>query len=83
MYAIAPPTKEPIAAAVTIGNARFLSATIAGVMNTSGGIKRNIDSHIVMKNTTHAYQGEADFSKILFINFMCVILGLFKMFFNR
>jgi hypothetical protein len=65
IYAIAPPTIEPIVAAKVIGNARFLSATIAGVIKTSGGIKRNIDSHTVIKNTTHAYQGFAEFSKIL------------------
>ena len=52
-YAIAPPTREPSAADTVIGNARFFDATIAGVMNTSGGINKNIDSHMVKKNTIH------------------------------
>ena len=60
MYAIAPPIIEPIDVAIVIGNARFLSETIAGVMNTSGGIKRNIDSNIVITKTTHAYHGFAE-----------------------
>ena len=69
-----PPIIEPNAAANTIGRARFLSATIAGVMNTSGGIKRNTDSHTVIKNTTHEYQGLDDLSKILLMIFIKFIL---------
>ena len=73
---------EPIAAANTIGRARFLSATIAGVINTSGGIKRKTDSHTVIKNTTHAYQGCEDLSKILLMIFMKVILYDLNFMFN-
>ena len=61
IYAIAPPTSEPNAAATVIGRARFFDATIAGVMNTSGGTNKNMDSHIVKKNTIHEYDGLADF----------------------
>ena len=53
MYAIAPPTIEPRLAAIVIGNARFLFAIIGGVINTSGGMNKNIDSKTVIKNTTH------------------------------
>ena len=52
-YAIAPPTIDPRDAATVMGRARFLFAMIGGVMNTSGGTNRNIDSHIVKKNTNH------------------------------
>lgn len=69
-YVIRPPTIDPNAAANTIGRARFLSEIIAGVIKTSGGINKNIDSHIVIKNTTHEYQGREDLSKILFIIFI-------------
>ena len=54
-YAIAPPTIEPNVAAKNTGNARFLFATIGGVINTSGGIKRNIDSNTVIMKTIHVY----------------------------
>lgn len=54
-YAIMPPTIDPNVAAKTTGNARFLFAIIGGVIKTSGGIKRNIDSHTVIKNTNQVY----------------------------
>lgn len=73
---------EPSAAAKVIETARFLLAMIAGVMNTSGGINKNMDSHTVIKNTTQAYQGFADLSKILFINFTDVIIKYFELMFN-
>lgn len=53
IYAIAPPTIDPRDAAIVIGSARFLFAIIGGVMNTSGGTNKNIDSHMVRKNTNH------------------------------
>ena len=53
IYAIAPPTIDPRDAAIVIGRARFLFAIIGGVMNTSGGTNKNIDSHMVRKNTNH------------------------------
>ena len=53
MYAIAPPTIDPNDAATVIGTARRLFAIIGGVINTSGGINKNIDSHTVRKNTIH------------------------------
>lgn len=56
-YANMPPTNEPTAAATVIGNARRRSAIMAGVIKTSGGMKRNVDSQIVIKNTTHVYMG--------------------------
>lgn len=55
MYDIAPPMIEPNIAAIVIGNARRRFAIIAGVIKTSGGIKRNIDSQIVIINTIHQY----------------------------
>ncbi len=61
MYANAPPTNEPNDAATVIGNARFLDATMAGVIKTSGGTNKNIDSQIVKKNTIHEYVGLSDF----------------------
>ena len=54
-YAIMPPTIEPNVAANTTGTARFLFAIIGGVIKTSGGIKRNIDSQTVIKKTSHVY----------------------------
>ena len=60
MYAIAPPTNEPNAAATVIGRARFLDATIAGVIKTSGGMNKNMDSQIVKKNTIHEYDFFSD-----------------------
>ena len=53
MYANAPPIIEPNDAATVIGMARFLFAMIGGVIKTSGGINKNIDSHMVSKNTIH------------------------------
>jgi len=82
-YAIAPPTIEPSAAAKTIGLARFLSATIAGVMKTSGGIKRNTDSQIVIKKTIQAYHGLEDLSKILCMIFIGAIIYDLLFLFNR
>ena len=70
IYAIAPPTNDPNAAAIVTGSARFLFATIAGVIKTSGGMNKNIDSNTVITNTTQAYQGSADLSKTLFIIFI-------------
>lgn len=51
IYAIAPPTIEPIDADKTVGMVRFLFAIIGGVMKTSGGINKNMDSQTVIKNT--------------------------------
>ena len=70
IYANAPPTIEPKLAAMVIGNARRLFAIIGGVIKTSGGINRNIDSHIVNKNTTHEYARDSDFCSINSENFM-------------
>lgn len=53
IYAMAPPTSEPNAAAMVIGRARFLFAIMGGVMKTSGGINKKMDSQIVSKNTSH------------------------------
>jgi hypothetical protein len=69
-YVIAPPINDPNAAEIVTGRARFLSATIGGVMNASGGINKNIDSQTVRKNTTQTNAGCADFFKILSINFI-------------
>lgn len=76
IYAIAPPTIEPNEAATVIGNARFLFAIIGGVIKTSGGINRNIDSHIVNKNTIHEYARDSDFFNINSENFIIFPLGL-------
>lgn len=51
IYAKMPPTIEPNDAAIVIGRARFLLAMIGGVINTSGGINKNIDSQTVNINT--------------------------------
>lgn len=69
-YANAPPTIEPNAAATVMGRARFLFAMMGGVIKTSGGTNRNIDSHIVRKNTIHAYAGLSDFFNIYSANFI-------------
>ena len=69
-YAIAPPTSDPSDAAIVIGNARFFDATMAGVIKTSGGINKNIDSQIVRKNTIHEYAGLSDFFNICSISFI-------------
>ena len=53
IYANMPPTIEPNDAAIVIGTARFLFAIMGGVIKTSGGMKRNIDSHTVKINTIH------------------------------
>lgn len=71
IYAIAPPTIDPNDAAIVIGTARFLFAIIGGVINTSGGINRNIDSHIVRINTIHEYVRDSDLLSIYSANFMC------------
>ena len=52
-YAIMPPTIDPNVAAKTTGTARRLFAIIGGVIKTSGGINKNIDSQTVIKNTNH------------------------------
>ena len=70
MYANAPPTIEPNAAATVIGRARFLFAMMGGVMKTSGGMNRNIDSHIVSKNTTHEKARDSDFFSMYSENFI-------------
>ena len=54
-YAIAPPIIEPNVAANTVGIARRLFAIIGGVIKTSGGINRNIDSKTVIMKTIHVY----------------------------
>lgn len=61
MYVIVVPISDPNAAAMTTGTARFLSATMGGVIKTSGGTNRNIDSHIVRKHTIQTIDGCADF----------------------
>lgn len=70
-YASAPPTSDPSAAATVIGRARFLDATIAGVIKTSGGMNKNMDSQMVRKNTIHEYAGLSDFFNICSTSFMC------------
>ncbi len=72
IYAIAPPTIEPMDAAIVMGRARCLFAMMGGVMNTSGGINKNMDSHIVMKNTSHEYPRDSDFCSINSENFIFV-----------
>ena len=54
-YAIIPPTIDPSDAAKTTGTARFLFAIMGGVIKTSGGINKNIDSHTVRMKTAHVY----------------------------
>ena len=71
MYANAPPTIEPSDAAIVMGKARFLFAIIGGVIKTSGGINKNIDSQMVRKNTIHEYQRDSDLFNIYSENFMC------------
>ena len=53
IYANIPPTIDPNDAAIVIGRARRLFAIIGGVINTSGGINKNIDSQMVKINTIH------------------------------
>lgn len=72
IYAIAPPTSDPRLAATVIGNARFLFAIIGGVIKISGGINKNIDSHIVNKNTIHEYARDSDFFNMYSENFMSI-----------
>ncbi len=69
-YAIAPPTMEPRLAAMVMGTARFLFAMIGGVMKTSGGMNKNMDSHMVKKKTSHEYPRDSDFCKINSENFI-------------
>lgn len=71
MYAIAPPTMEPNAAAIVIGTARFLFAIIGGVINTSGGINKNIDSQTVKINTIQEYARLSDLLSMYSANFIC------------
>lgn len=80
IYAIAPPTIEPNAAANVMGRARFLFAIIGGVIKTSGGTNRNMDSQIVRKNTIHAYAGLSDFLRIYSANFIVFPRDLSKIF---
>ena len=54
-YAIIPPTIDPSDAAKTTGTARRLFAMIGGVIKTSGGMNKNIDSHTVRMKTAHVY----------------------------
>ena len=70
IYAIAPPTNEPNDAAMVIGMARRLFAMIGGVIKTSGGINKNIDSHMVNKNTIHEYARVSDLLRIYSENFI-------------
>ena len=77
IYAIAPPTTEPKAAAVTVGIARFLFAIIGGVIKTSGGTNKNTDSHTVIKNTNHEYMRVSDFFNINSLNFIQTLLTLY------
>ncbi len=70
IYAMAPPTIDPSDAATVIGRARRLFAIIGGVMKTSGGINKNIDSHMVRKNTNHEYPRDSDFFNINSENFI-------------
>ena len=72
IYAIAPPTIDPRLAATVIGNARFLFAIIGGVINTSGGINKNIDSHTVNKNTIHEYPRDSDLFNMYSENFISI-----------
>jgi len=60
-YEIAPPTIDPIDAAVAIGTARRRLAMMGGAIKTSGGTNKNIDSHTVNIKTIHAYAGCSDF----------------------
>lgn len=80
IYAIAPPTIEPNAAATVMGRARFLFAIIGGVIKTSGGTNKNIDSQIVSKNTIHVYMGLSDFFRIYSANFIDSFLLLNKIY---
>ena len=57
IYAIIPPTNDPKDVTMTTGNAFFLFATIVGVINTSGGRNKNIDSQTVSQNITHKAAG--------------------------
>ena len=70
IYAIAPPTNDPSDAATVIGTARFLFAIIGGVIKTSGGINKNIDSQMVNKNTIQEYACDSDFCNIYSENFI-------------
>lgn len=70
MYAAAPPTSDPSAAAMVIGNARFLSAMMGGVIKTSGGMNRNIDSQNVRKKTTQENAGCPDFFNMASTSFI-------------
>lgn len=79
MYAIAPPTRLPNAAAIVIGTARRRFAMIGGVIKTSGGTNKNIDSHTVKINTIHEYAGCSDFCKTDSTNFMTTF-RFFKIF---
>ncbi len=54
-YAMVPPTIEPSVAANTTGTARFLFAMIGGVIKTSGGMNKNMDSQTVKIKTIHVY----------------------------
>lgn len=69
-YVIAPPINDPNAAATAIGNARRLFETIGGVINTSGGTNKNIDSHTVSTNTIPEYAGCSDFLRIFSMIFI-------------
>ena len=89
MYAIAPPTMDPSDAATVIGTARFLFAMMGGVIKTSGGMNKNMDSHIVNKNTIHEYARDSDFFKMYSENFIVcpqkiyLIVILYLIFYNN
>ena len=72
IYAMAPPTIDPSDAATVIGRARRLFAMMGGVMKTSGGINKNIDSHTVNKNTIHEYARDSAFFNMYSENFMYI-----------
>lgn len=70
IYAIAPPTMEPRDAAIVIGTARFLFAIIGGVIKTSGGTNKNIDSKMVSIKTIHEYARLSALFSIYSANFI-------------
>lgn len=76
IYAIAPPTSEPKDVATAIGMARFLLAIIGGVINTSGGINRNIDSNTVNMNTIQEYVRLSDLLRIYSANFISIAFSV-------
>ena len=70
IYAIAPPTIDPIDAATTVGTARRRFATIGGVIKTSGGTNKKIDSATVITNTKNEYMRVSALANINSPNFI-------------